>query len=829
MTESNKRKIIIIGGVAGGASCSARLRRVDENAEIIMFERGPHISFANCGLPYHIGEVIKDEEKLVVVQPEKMKQQFNIDVRTLSEVLSINRKEKWVEVHDLQNNNKYRETYDKLVLSPGAAPLRPPIPGINLSNIFTLRNIPDTIAIKRYIDSTQPCHAVVVGGGYIGLEMAENLAERGIKVTVSELAEQAMGPLDYEMAAYVHQHLKVKGVELYLNDGVRAFEKETDTITKVILQSGTIIRTNLVIFGIGVKPETKLAIDAGLNVGMRGGIEVNKKLQTNDPDIYAIGDAIEVIDFINGTPCHIPLAGPANKQGRIVANNIVGRETEYQGTQGTSIAKIFDLVIATTGNNEKTLKRLKIPYLKSYTQNSSHAGYYPGAIPMAIKILFKPKNGEILGGQIVGYEGVDKRIDVLATALRGKMTVFDLEELELAYAPPFSSAKDPINIAGFVASNILKGDMQVIYWDEIDSIDKTKQFLLDIRTELEAKLGKITGAYHIPLEDLRERIKEIPKQKEIILYCQAGQRGYYAARILMQQGYHVKNLSGGYKAYKIATEKQSNEGIFDDLVIRKDDIIQATPTLRNAVKENITLEVDACGLACPGPIMKVAENIKSLNSGEIMQIQATDPGFLSDVKIWAESTHNQILQIAQKRNVITAQIKKGFPQEISAQKQMGNMPDGKNLIVFSGDLDKALATFIIANGAAAMGKQVHIFFTFWGLNVIRRSKKVKVRKTLVEKLFGWMMPRGPEKLELSKMKMMGIGTKMIKNIMKKHNVDSLNNLIQSAQKNGVKLIACQMTMDLMGIKREELMDGVEIGGVATMLGFSDQSNMSLFI
>ncbi len=828
MKKNPSRKVVIIGGVAGGASCAARLRRLDEQAEIIMLERGPHISFANCGLPYHIGEVIKDQEKLVVVTPEKMNESFDIDIRVFNEVIEINRDEKWVKVHDHQNNNDYQETYDTLVLSPGAAPLRPPIPGINLSNIFTLRNIPDTIAIKDYIDNKQPNHAVIVGGGYIGLEMAENLVERGMKVTVCELADQAMAPLDFEMAAYVHQHLKFKGVELYLSDGVQGFEKKSDEITKVILQSGKTLRTNLVIFGIGVKPENALAKQANLELGVRGGIKVDEFLKTADPNIYAIGDAIEVQDYISDQPSHIPLAGPANKQGRIVANNIMGRTTTYHGTQGTSIAKIFDLVIATTGNNEKLLKRYNIPYQKSYTQNSSHAGYYPGAIPLSIKLLFTPDTGRILGAQIVGYEGVDKRIDVLATALRAKMTVFDLEELELAYAPPFSSAKDPVNIAGFAASNILKGDMEVIFWDEINNIDPSSQLLLDVRTPIEAKIGKLPGSLHIPLSEIRTRYEEIPKEKELIIYCQAGQRGYYAARLLSQLGFQVKNLSGGYKAYKIAAEEQTNEGIFEDLVIQKDDIIQATITDAHGKEPMIALKVDACGLACPGPIMKVAENIDTLNSGEVLQIQVTDPGFMSDVQVWAENTQNKLVSLHQDNNIITAQIKKGIPVAKSLSVP-GSYPDGKNIIVFSGDLDKAIATFIIANGAVAMGKEVNLFFTFWGLNILRKPKNVRVKKNLIEKLFGWMMPRGSRKLQLSQMKMMGMGTKMIKAIMKKHNIDSLESLIQSAMKNGVKLIACQMTMDLMGIKQEELIDGVEIGGVATMLGFSDKSNMSLFI
>ena len=836
----SSKKIIIIGGVAGGASCAVRLRRLDEKAEIIMIERGEHISFANCGLPYYIGEVIQDESKLLVETPEKMHASFNIDIRIKSKALKINRESKTIEIHDLSNNNIYTESYDKLVLSPGATPFRPPIPGINLSKIFTLRNIPDTEAIKNFVDNNHPRHALVVGGGFIGLEMAENLVERGLKVTVNELANQVMGPLDYEMAAYVHQHLKYQGVELYLNDGVKSFEeekgeeekgkegKEGNDVIIVTLNSGTKIRTNLVIFGIGVKPQNKLAKEANLEIGERGGIKVNKRLETNDPDIYAIGDVIEVIDYINKNPALIPLAGPANKQGRIAANNIAGKTEEFHGTQGTSIAKIFELTIATTGNNEKTLNRYGISYLKSYTQNTSHAGYYPGAIPMSMKIIFAPETGRILGAQIVGYEGVDKRIDVLATAIRANMTVFDLEQLELAYAPPYSSAKDPVNIAGFVASNILKGDMEVVFWDDIAKIDPNKTILLDIRTDIEMKLGKLPNSHHIPLENLRDKITEIPVGKEVIVYCQAGQRGYYAARILMQHGFKVKNLSGGYKAYKIVTEKQSNEDVFADLGIKTNDVIHAVPTKEYPDDDiQAAIEVDACGLACPGPIMKVAESMDSLNAGEILKISATDPGFFSDVKIWAKTTNNTIMNITKENREIVALIKKNIPETSKAN--IGSLPTGKNLIVFSGELDKAIAAFIIANGALAMGREVNIFFTFWGLNILRKPKKVKVKKNFIERMFGKMMPRGPEKLEISQMKMLGMGTKMIKGIMKKHNISSLHELIQSALKNGVNLVACQMSMDLMGIKEEELIDGASLGGVATMIGASDESNMSLFI
>jgi len=555
-------KVVIVGGVAGGASAAARLRRMDEKAEIILFEKGDYISFANCGLPYYIGEVIKEKSDLVVTTPEKMKARFNIDVRTNSEVVNILTDRKEVEVLHHTSGRSYREKYDKLILSPGAEPIKPALPGVEADNVFTLRNIPDTYAIKDYVDEKRPRRAVVVGGGFIGLELAENLKERGLQVTVVELAAQVMAPLDPEMAAFVHRHLRDKEVGLYLGDGVKAFHHEKD-FTTVELQSGRKLKADLIILGIGVRPDVRLARAAGLAIGPTGGIQVDEKLQTSNPDIYAIGDAIEVHDFVNGKPALIPLAGPANKQGRIVANHIAGKKDGYKGTQGTSIVKLFDLTVAATGNNEKTLKRYGIPYEKSYTHSDSHAGYYPGALPMAIKLLFRPDDGRILGAQIVGYDGVDKRIDVMATAIRAGMTVYDLQELELAYAPPFSAAKDPVNIAGYVASNIMNGDVEVIHWDEMDSLDPEESLLLDVRTRQEHRQYNIPNSMNIPLDELRQRMAELPKHKEIIVYCQAGLRGYVACRILSQSGFKkVRNLSGGYETYSVIHDKQSNEFIF---------------------------------------------------------------------------------------------------------------------------------------------------------------------------------------------------------------------------------------------------------------------------
>jgi len=569
-------KVLVVGGVAGGASAAARLRRLDEKAEIIILERGEYISFANCGLPYYIGKIIKKQDNLVVQSPESMKKRFNLDIRVLNEVKNIDTEKKQVDVYDIKNNKNYKESYDKLILSPGAAPIKPPIKGFDAPNVFTLRDIPDTLAIKNFVDEHNPKSAVVVGAGFIGMELVENLHRRGMAITIIELAEQVLAPLDKEMASLIHQHLKEKKVEFYLNDEVREVEHRKE-FSLVKLNSGRKIKTDMVLIGIGVRPEVTLAKEAGLEIGERGGIKVDRTLKTSHPDIYAVGDAIEVVDYINGNPTLIPLAGPANKQGRIAANNICGITEEYEGTQGTSILKVFDMTVATTGNNEKLLKRFNIPYEKSFTHSASHAGYYPEALPLSIKLIFSPDNGKILGAQIVGYDGVDKRIDVIATAIRAGMTVYDLEKLELAYAPPYSSAKDPVNMAGYVASNILKGDSAIIHWHDIEKLDREKTILIDVRTPKEYSLGTIEGAKNIPVDELRNRLSEIPKDREIIIFCQIGLRGYIACRILRQKGYKkVKNLSGGYKTYFPAVQKQDNPDIYQYEKIEKSDLIKAS-------------------------------------------------------------------------------------------------------------------------------------------------------------------------------------------------------------------------------------------------------------
>lgn len=547
-------KVVIIGGVAGGATAAVRLRRINEDAEIILCERGEHVSFANCGLPYYISEIIPDKNDLLLQTPKGFWKRFRIDVRINSVVEKISPAQKSVEIFDKVTGKTYVEKYDKLILSPGAEPIKPNLPDSDLLNIFTVRNLPDIFKVKDFIDQTKPQKAVVVGAGFIGMEMAENLYLKGIRVTLVELSDHVIGPLDYEMAAMVHQHLQEKQVDVYLKEGVKSFSNQPDGLV-VKLTSGRNIKTDMVILSIGVKPEVELAVEAGLELGTHGGIKVDKYLRTSNSDIYAVGDAIEVNDFITGEQNRFPLAGPANKQGRIVANNIGGHNEEYCGTQATSIVKVFDLTVALTGNNEKSLKHKGIDYEKSFTYSLSHAGYYPGAIQMAIKLLFAKTDGKVLGAQIIGGEGVDKRIDVIATAIRAGMTVSDLEKLELAYAPMYSSAKDPVNIAGYTANNIIKGHCKVFHWDEVAGLDLNKVMLLDVRTSSEFKQGTISGAVNIPVDSLRERLDEIPKDKDVFLFCQIGLRGYIATRILQQKGYSkVKNLSGGFKTYHTASK-----------------------------------------------------------------------------------------------------------------------------------------------------------------------------------------------------------------------------------------------------------------------------------
>jgi CoA-disulfide reductase len=833
-----KRKIVIIGGVAGGATAAARLRRLNEEDEIVIFEKGEYISFANCGLPYHIGGVIQERDNLLLETVGGMAKKFNIGIKNFSEVVKINRGSKTITVKHVITGATTEESYDKLIISTGARPIKPAITGIeDAQNVFTLRNIPDMDKIKAYINEHQVKRATVIGGGFIGLEMMENLWELGIHVSLVEMSDQVMAPIDFEMAQSVHAHIDMHNVQLILSDGVKAFEENG---MKVRLNSGNVLDTDMTILSIGVTPENDLATDAELETGFRGAIVVNDQLQTSDPDIFAVGDVIEVTDFVNGSKTVVPLAWPANRQGRLVADHLNGMDVRYKGTMGTSVAKVFELTVAAAGNNEKTLERLGTDYKVVHIHPNSHAGYYPGASPLDIKLLFG-LDGKILGVQAVGMEGVEKRVDVIATAMKLGATVYDLPDLELAYAPPYSSAKDPANIAGYVASNILEGTIDTFQWHEVDGLIASGAFFLDVREDFELATGVLGNAYTIPLGDIRARMSELPKDQTIYVFCQVGHRGYNAARILMQNGFTVKNLDGGYKTYKQAntTLNYKEEA--------PEEAVHVEPTHAKPVQPvGNTIQVDACGLQCPGPILKVKENIDKMVDGQELIIEASDFGFLADIAAWTKNTGNTLISKEIDGKIVRAHVAKGKAGTAAATAPAGFNPtamaaqaaqapvlqetkDGATMVVFSGDLDKALASFIIANGAAAYGKPVTMFFTFWGLNVIKRPEKVSVAKRDMEKMFDIMLPKHAGKLPISQMNMGGMGSKMIQAVMKQKNVDSIPVMIAQAQKMGVKMVACTMSMDIMGIKEEEIIEGVDFGGVATYIGDTMDANLNLFI
>ncbi|MCX9156400.1 FAD-dependent oxidoreductase [Niveibacterium sp. 24ML] len=829
-------KIVIIGGVAGGATAAARLRRNDESAQIVMVERGPYISFANCGLPYHLSGAIAEREQLLVTSEEAFEARYRVDVRSRTEAIAIDRAAKSVRLRNLASGEEYDEAYDRLLLSPGAEPLRPKLPGIESKRVFGLRNIPDLDRIMDHLKAAQPRRAVVIGGGYIGIEVAENFHERGLFTTLVEGADQILAPLDYEMAAIVHAHMREKNVELYLADKIERFEDKSDH-TVVYLQSGKRLQADVVVLAIGVRPETTLARAAGLELGASGGIKVNQYLQTSDEAIYAVGDAIEVTQTLNGRQALIPLAGPANRQGRIAADNMLrGNQHAYRGTLGTAILKAFDLAAASTGLNEKQLIAAGIDYRSTITHGGSHASYYPGAKQISLKLLYAP-DGKVLGAQAVGADGADKRIDVIATAIHAGMSVEDLTELELAYAPPFGSAKDPVNIAGYVASNVLNGSHAVLDWRALQALEPAAIQLIDVRTAEEFELGTIRGARHIDVNTLRERLGELDPAKPTVVFCQIGLRGYLAYRILKQAGFSdVRNLSGGYKTYAWAIDKQSNPDIFDyeDIKRRDPAEIEAERGGRCAIvaQAGNRHTLNAVGLQCPGPIMKTYRAVEAMGAGELLEVTASDPAFGRDIRAWAKKTGNEVLAVETEKGLVTVLIRKGKEAPATALAPIATQPvrDKTTLVVFSGDLDKVMASLIIANGALAMGKPVSIFFTFWGLNVLRRPDAPALSKPFMDKMFGAMMPAGTEKLNsISKMNFAGMGAWLIRTVMRQKGVETPTALLHNLVEGGAQLIACNMSMDVMGIRKEELIDGVELGGVAAFLGEAAESGTTLFI
>ena len=816
------KKIVIIGGVAGGATAATRLRRLNETDQIILLEKGEYISFANCGLPYHVGGVIKERDNLLLQTVEGMHAQYDLDIRNFSEVTKINPETKSVTIYHHQTKETYEERYDQLILSTGAKAIVPPITGLaTATNVFSLRNIPDMDQIQAYIKTQNVQTATVIGGGFIGLEMMENLVELGIDVQLVEMAPQVMPNVDFELAQQIHQQINLHGVNLILNDGLKEIQEAGK---RLVLTSGQVLQSDLTILSIGVTPENTLAKEAGLTLGFRGGVKVDHHFQTSQKDIYAIGDMIEVTDFVTQEATHVPLAWPANRQGRLVADVLNGLPIHYPGTAGTSVAKVFELTIAATGNSERLLKQKGIDYQAIHLHPNSHAGYYPGASPIHLKLLFD-SSGKILGAQAIGTKGVEKRIDVIATAMRFGAKADELASIELSYAPPYSSAKDPVNLLGYTADNLLNQRVRTFQWHEVDALLEKQAFFLDIREEFELATGKLADPTWIPLNQLRQRLTELPKDKMIYVYCQVGQRGYNAARLLMAHGFEVKNLDGGYKTYKQAKYQLK-------LVTPKAPAVSTQTTnapITNQPKAPM-IELDACGLQCPGPILKVKQAIDQMEDGQQLKIVASDFGFSADIAAWCENTGNTLLSSDLTNNQVNVLIEKGqvgsSATPAMTEGVLRETKEGATMVVFSGEMDKVLASMIIASGAAAMGKDVTIFFTFWGLSAL---KKQRIKKSGLAKMFDLMLPKGAASLPISSMNMGGLGNKMIKHVMKQKNVESLPKMIEQANQLGVKFVACTMSMDIMGIEPAELYDFVEYGGVATYLGDSESANLNLFI
>ena len=809
------KKVLIVGGVAGGASTAARLRRLDENLEIIMFERGEYVSFANCGLPYHIGGVIQNRGSLLIQTPESLKARFNLDVRVNSEVVGVNGKDKKVKVKT-KNGEEYEENFDFLVLAPGAKSILPVVKGIENKKVFTLRNINDMDKIKAEIKNYNVKKATVVGGGYVGIETAENLKHLGIDTTLIEAVPHILASFDSEISNILEYELINNGINLLTSEKVIEFQEDKDEVI-IKLESGKSVAADMVILSIGVNPDTKFLQNSGINLGERGHILVNEKLETNIDGIYALGDSIIVKNYITNQDVAIPLAGPANRQGRIVAGNIVGRNEKYKGSLGTAIIKIFELTGASTGLNERSLKQLNIPYEKVYLHPNNHATYYPGATAISIKALYNKENRQILGAQAVGISGVDKFIDVIAISIKFKATIDDLTELELAYAPPFLSAKSPANMLGFIGQNIEDNLLEQVFMKDLENYNEKETIILDVREKLELISGKLNDSINIPLSELRKRYTELPKDKEIWTYCAVGLRGYIASRFLTQKGYKVKNLAGGIKIeekelIKTQEETFSNKENSDYNVDKEDEYL------------------DLSGLSCPGPLVKIKEKIDKLQGSEKLKVKVSDSGFYNDIQAWSKVTKNSLLSLDKKDGLTYATLQKGQASKVVVKEQENVIiEDNSNMtmVVFSGDLDKAIAAFIIANGALTMDKKVTMFFTFWGLSILK--KKNLAKKSFIEKMFAMMLPKNSQDLPVSKMNFFGIGAKMIRSVMKKKNIMSLEELMKKAKDLGVNITACTMSMDVMGISKEELIDGINYGGVGQYLGEAEKSNNNLFI
>lgn len=810
-------KVIVVGGVAGGATCATRIRRLKSDAEIKIFERDHYISYANCGIPYYIGGIVP-RERLFVTNPEEMKKKYNIDVFVRHEVIKIFPNEKKVLVKNLETQEEFEESYDFLVLSPGASPIKPKIPGIESNKIFTLRTVGDADKIVNKIESGKK-EATVVGGGFIGIEVTENLVKRGVNVNLVEALPQVLSFLDKDLITYIHDELEANGVNLFLGSAVKEFKERDDKI-ETILENGKSVLSDFVVFSIGVKPEISLAKDAGLKIGETGGILVDENMRTSDPNIYAIGDAVEIENFITKSKTRIPLAGPTHKQARVAADAICGLSSKYLGSIGTAIVKVFNITGASTGLNSGTLEKLGINYKFECLSTLNHAGYFPDAYPLYIKVFYESNSEKILGGQVVGYDGVDTVINSLATAIMLNAKITDLKNIDFAYSPQYGHAKNPLNIIGTMAEDDLSGLAPKVTIFELDELVKKGAVLLDIREKEETLAKKLENSINIPLSELKNRLNELDKSKLYILCCTGGLRAYNAVRFLIEKGFNAKYLAGGLTFYSSCfggeKEKQLRKG-----EEKKEGDVEFK-------KSNEIVKVDARGLSCPGPLMKLKETLDKVSIGSLIEIEATDPGFYNDIKSYAKSKGLSLLSL-DRGKTIKALLKKEAQIQEEQKENFLKKSDSVSIILFSNDFDKVMASLIIANGALSMGKNVTIFCTFWGLNVLRKDYKVNVKKNFIEKMFGIMMPRGAKRLSLSKMNMLGFGTKMIKGIMKKYNVLPPDELLKTFIQNGGKVVACRMTMDLMGIKREELIDGIEEGGVGTYLSFAETSGINLFI
>jgi len=816
-------RCVIIGGVAAGASAAARLRRLDEKAEITLLEKGDAISYANCGLPYHVGGVIADRARLSVMPPAKFAAWFNVAVRTNCEATAIDRTEKKVEVRDAKG--VARLAYDKLLIATGATPVGDVYSDAthpHVAHLWTLADM-DRVVAKLGVPGGRPLPAgrvIVVGAGFIGLEVAENLRQRGLDVTIIQRGEHVLPTMDREMAEPLAVELQGLGIGIRFGRLVSEFV-EKPTGVEAVLDNGERLLADLAIVSTGVRPSSELAKAAGLELGPRGHIVVNDRLQTSDPDIYAAGDVIEVVDPVFGGKTAIALAGPANKQGRIAADNITGGNSTYRGTFGASVVKVGELTAASVGYTEARLKAENRAFKKVYIHPSSGAGYYPGAVRLNMKLLFG-SDGTISGAQIVGGKGVDKRIDTIAAAMRAGLKAPQLGELELAYAPPYSSAKDPVNFLGFVAENVLTGKSDVV---APDTIPEGAQ-VLDVREPMENEMGAIPGAINIRLGDLRARLGELDKAKTYVTCCAVGLRGYLAERILKQSGFKALNLSGGWATWRMfhpegetEVEKVGGGGQ------RKDD----ASTVHLHLSPSPSL-LDLRQLPCPGPVVRLKAAFQDSAEGAAFKVLA-DATFENDLRRWCAANNCTASGLSKHGGELEATVTKG--ENSTAQPQTSNLqpqPHSVAIVLFSNDFDKALAAMILANGLAASGAKVGIFFTFWGLSVLRKNPAPLVRKNLISKMFGFMLPKGAKKLALSKMNMLGLGTAMMKDVMAGQNIMTLPELMKSAKAAGVKFIACDMAMDVMGIRREELIDEVdEVAGVAAFAELAKHSNNTLFI